>query len=107
MQQVIAGLAACQRKVEELLQSVKSSNERIEKLTDKVNALDGKVKTLSRTDLEDADKSSSGDGRAKKRKRPKSSLVLQVSILVIVMYGSVTSKHWKPMLGHTARYQSH
>ena len=44
---------------------MKSSNERIEKLTDKVNALDDKVKTLSRTDLEDAVESSSGDGRAK------------------------------------------
>ena len=107
MQQVIPGLAACQRTVEELLQSVKSSNERIEKLTDKVNALDDKVKTLSRTDLEDADESSSGDGRAKKRKRPKSSLVVQVSILVIVMNGSVTSKHRKPVLGHAARNQSH
>ncbi|XP_068695960.1 uncharacterized protein [Montipora foliosa] len=80
MQQVIAGLAACQRTVEELLQSVKSSNERIEKLTDKVNALDDKVKTLSHTDLEDADESRSGNGRAKKRKRPKSSLVVQEEV---------------------------
>ena len=70
-------------------------------------AVSGKVKTLPRTDLEDADESSIGDGRAKKRKRPKSSLVVQVSILVIVMYGSVTSKHWKPVLGHAARNQSH
>ncbi|XP_068753247.1 micronuclear linker histone polyprotein-like [Montipora capricornis] len=80
MQQVIAGLAACQRTVKELLQSVKSSNERIEKLTDKANALDDKVKTLSRTDLEDADESSSGNGRAKERKRPKSFLVVQEEV---------------------------
>ena len=45
MQQVIAGLAACQRTVE-LLQSVYSSKDRIQKLTDKVNALDNKNVTL-------------------------------------------------------------
>lgn len=81
MQQVISGLTACQRTIEELLQSVKSSNERIEQLTDKVNALDDKVMALSTSDLEEADQSSSG--HAKKRKRPKSSLVVQVSILLI------------------------
>ena len=83
MQQVISGLTACQRTIEELLQSVKSSNEWIEQLTDKVNALDNKVMALSTSDLEEADQSSSGDGQAKKRKRPKSSLVVQVSILLI------------------------
>ena len=81
MQQVISGLTACQRTIEELLQSVKSSNERIEQLTDKVNALDDKVMALSTSDLEEADRCSSG--HAKKRKRPKSSLVVQVSILLI------------------------
>ena len=81
MQQVISGLTACQRTIEELLQSVKSSNERIEQLTDKVNALDDKVMALSTSDLEEADQCSSG--HAKKRKRPKSSLVVQVSILLI------------------------
>ena len=80
MQQVIAGLAACQKTVEELLQSVKSSSERIEQLTVKVNALDDKVKVLSRSDGKEADQSSSGDGRGKQRKRTKSSLVVQVSI---------------------------
>lgn len=48
---LIAALSAPQRTVEKLLESVQSSNERIEELTDKVNALDSDVKLLSRSDI--------------------------------------------------------
>ena len=86
-QQVIAGLSARQRTVEKLQESMQSSNERIEELTDKVNALDSDVKLLSRSDhVEEADQSSNGGGRGIKRERTKSSLVVQVSILLFFSY---------------------
>lgn len=76
-QQLITGLAACQRSIEELLQTVRSSNERIEELADKVKTLDGKLEQFSSDPVDGAE--SGADGRGKKRKRPKSSLLVQVS----------------------------
>lgn len=76
MQQMITGLAACQKTIEDLLRTVRSSNERIEELADKVKTLDNKVDTLSSASAADE---SSTDGRGKKRKRTKSSLLVQVS----------------------------
>lgn len=77
-QQLITGLAACQRSIEELLQTVRGSNERIEELAVKVKTLDGKLEKYSSGDPVDGAESGA-DGRGKKRKRPKSSLLVQVS----------------------------
>ena len=79
-QQLITGLAACQRSIEELLQTVRSSNERIEELAEKVKILDGRVEKLSSHPV-DGTESGSG-GRGEKRKRTKSSLLVQVSLKI-------------------------
>ena len=76
-EQLITGLAACQRSIEELLQTVRSSNERIEELAKKVKTLDGKLEKLSSDPVDGTE--SGADGRGKKRKRTKSSLLVQVS----------------------------
>lgn len=78
MQQVISGLTACQRTVEKLQEFLQSSNERIEELTDKVNALESELMT---DHVLEANQSTSGGGRGAKRKRSTSSLVVQVSML--------------------------
>lgn len=72
-QQLVTGLSACQRSIEELLQAVRCSNERIEELADKVKTLDSKVDRLSSAAADE------NDGQGKKRKRTKSSLLVQVS----------------------------
>ena len=74
-QQLVSGLAACQRSIEELLQAVRCSNERIEVLADKVKTLDSKVVNLSSGAADE----SFNDRQVKKRKRTKSSLLVQVS----------------------------
>ncbi|RMX52412.1 hypothetical protein pdam_00024382 [Pocillopora damicornis] len=74
-QQLITGLAACQRSIEELLQTVRSSNERVEELAEKVKILDGKLEKLSSHPVDGTE--SGSDGRGKKRKRTKSSLLVQ------------------------------
>lgn len=76
-QQLITGLAACQRSIEELLQTVRSSNERIEELADKVKTLDAKLEQHSSDPVDGAE--NGADRRGKKIKRPKSSLLVQVS----------------------------
>ena len=85
-QQLITGLAACQSSIEELLQTVRSSNEWIEELTEKVKILDGRVEKLSSHPV-DGTESGSG-GRGEKRKRTKSSLLVQVSLKIL------TEKPW-------------
>ena len=80
-QQLITGLAACQRSIEELLQTVRSSNERVEELAEKVKILDGKVEKLSSHPVDGTE--SGSDGRGKKRKRTKSSLLVQVSFKIL------------------------
>jgi len=80
MPQLISGLAACQKSIEELLQAVRNSNERIEELADKVKTLDSKVEKLSSQSADDTE--SGADGRGKKRKRTKSSLIVQVSAIL-------------------------
>ena len=85
-QQLITGLAACQRSIEELLQTVRSSNERVEELAEKVKILDGKVEKLSSHPVDGTE--SGSDGRGKKRKRTKSSLLVQVSLKIL------TEKPW-------------
>ena len=71
LQQVIAGLAACQTSIQDLLKTVESSNERIKDLSEK-------MKTLSSDQVVDADRRGN-DGRGVKRKRMKASLLIQVS----------------------------
>ena len=73
-QQLITGLASCQRQIEELLQTVRSSNERIEELAEKVKILDGKVQQLSSHPVDGTE--SGSDRRGKKRKRQKSPLLV-------------------------------
>ena len=85
-QQLITGLAACQSSIEELLQTVRSSNEWIEELTEKIKILDGRVEKLSSHPV-DGTESGSG-GRGEKRKRTKSSLLVQVSLKIL------TEKPW-------------
>ena len=85
-QQLITGLAACQRSIEELLQTVRSSNERIEELAEKVKILDGRVEKLSSHPV-DGTESGSG-GRGEKRKRTKSYLLVQVCLKIL------TEKPW-------------
>ena len=80
-QQLITGLAACQRSIEELLQTVRSSNERVEELAEKLKILVGKVEKLSTHPVDGTE--SSSDGRGKKRKRTKSSLLVQVSLKIL------------------------
>ena len=80
-QQLITGLAACQRSIEELLQTVRSSNERVEELAEKVKILDGKLEKLSSHPVDGTE--SGSDGRGKKRKRTKSSLLVQVSLKIL------------------------
>ena len=78
---LITGLAACQRSIEELLQTVRSSNERVEELAEKLKILVGKVEKLSTHPVDGTE--SSSDGRGKKRKRTKSSLLVQVSLKIL------------------------
>lgn len=78
LQQVIAGLAACQTSIQDLLKTVESSNERIKDLSEKMKTLDDKVDKLSSDQVVDADRSGN-DGRGVKRKRTKASLLIQVS----------------------------
>ena len=85
-QQLITGLAACQSSVEELLQTVRSSNEWIEELTEKVKILDGRVEKLSSNPVDGTE--SVSDGRGEKRKRTKLSLLVQVSLKIL------TEKPW-------------
>ena len=85
-QQLITGLAACQMSIEELLQTVRSSNERIEELAEKVKILDGRVEKLSSHPV-DGTESGSG-GRGEKRKRTKSYLLVQVCLKIL------TEKPW-------------
>ena len=56
MPQLISGLAACQKSIEELLQAVRNSNERIEELADKVKTLDSKVEKLSSQSADDTER---------------------------------------------------
>lgn len=91
MHQVIAGLSACQGTVEKLLESVKSSNERIEELTDRDKALESEMKTGH---AQIADRSTSGGGRRAKRKRSPSSLVVQVSMLLFYYYLATYMHLW-------------
>ncbi|XP_067041843.1 uncharacterized protein [Acropora muricata] len=78
MQKLIAGLSACQKSMEEVIKEVQSSNDRIEELADKVKALDDKVEKIMTSD-HNGDSENSGDN-GKKRKRTKSSLVLQEEV---------------------------
>lgn len=81
-QQLISGLAACQKSIEDLLQTMQRSNERIEELADKVKALDDKVDKLSSHTSDE----SGADGRGKKRKRTRSSLLVQVISVLYLIY---------------------
>ena len=78
LQQVIAGLAACQTSIQDLLKTVESSNERIKDLSEKLKTLDDKVDKLSSDQVVDGDRSGK-DGLGVKRKRTKASLLIQVS----------------------------
>ena len=78
LQQVIAGLAACQNSIQDLLKTVEGSNERIKDLSEKMKTLDDKVDELSSDQVVDADRNGN-DGRGVKRKRTKASLLVQVS----------------------------
>ena len=78
LQQVIAGLSACQTSIQDLLKTVESSNERIKDLSEKMKTLDDKVDKLSSDQVVDADRRDN-DGRGVKRKRTKASLLIQVS----------------------------
>ena len=84
MQKLIAGLSACQKSMEEVIKKVQSSNDRIEELADKVKALDDKVEKIMTSD-HNGDSQNSGDN-GKKRKRTKSSLVLQVSVCYLHLF---------------------
>lgn len=77
LQQVIAGLPACQTSIQDLLKTVDSSNERIKDLSEKMKTLDDKVDKLSSDQVVDADRSGN-DTRGVKRKRTKASLLIQV-----------------------------
>ena len=80
LQQVIAGLAACQTSIQVLLKTVESSNERIKDLSEKLKTLDDKVDKLSSDQVVDGDRSGK-DELGVKRKRTKASLLIQVSLL--------------------------
>ena len=95
-QQLITGLAACQ--IEELLQTVRSSNERVEELAEKVKILDGKVEKLSSHPVDGTE--SGSDGRGKKRKRTKSSFLVQVSLKIL------TEKPWIAVVVPSAKLAS-
>ena len=97
-QQLITGLAACQRSIEELLQTVRSSNERVEELAEKVKILDGKVEKLSSHPVDGTE--SGSDGRGKKRKRTKSSFLVQVSLKIL------TEKPWIAVVVPSAKLAS-
>lgn len=84
MQKLIAGLSACQKSMEEVIKKVQSSNDRIEELADKVKALDDKVEKIMTSD-HNGDSENNGDN-GKKRKRTKSSLVLQVSVCYLHLF---------------------
>ena len=75
LQQVIAGLSACQTSIQDLLKAVEScSNERIKDLSEKMKTLADKVNKLSSDQVVDADRRGN-DGRGVKRKRTKASLL--------------------------------
>ena len=95
-QQLITGLDACQSSIEELLQTVRSSNEWIEELTEKVKILDGRVEKLSSHPV-DGTESGSG-GRGEKRKRTKSSLLVQVSLKIWLKNLGLLLFTWFPLL---------
>ena len=80
LQQVIAGLTACQTSIQVLLKTVESSNERIKDLSEKLKTLDDKVDKLSSDQVVDGDRSGKDD-LGVKRKRTKASLLIQVSLL--------------------------
>ena len=77
LQQVIAGLAACQTSIQDLLKTVESSNERIKDPSEKLKTLDDKVDKLSSDQVVDGDHSGK-DGHGVKRKWTKASLLIQV-----------------------------
>ena len=77
LQQVIAGLAACQSSIQDLLKTVESSNERIEDLSERMKTLDDKVAKLSSDPVVNADRGGNNE-RGVKRKRTKASLLIQV-----------------------------
>ena len=94
LQQVIAGLAACQTSIQDLLNTVESSNERIKDLSEKMKTLDDKVDKLSPDQVVDADRSGNDGPRGVKRKRTKASLLIQVSFnpyLCRTFFSSVNS----------------
>ena len=97
-QQLITGLVACQSSIEELLQTVRSSNERVEELAEKVKILDGKVEKLSSHPVDGTE--SGSDGRGKKRKRTKSSFLVQVSLKIL------TEKPWIAVVVPSAKLAS-
>ena len=80
LQQVIAGLAACQSSIQVLLKTVESSNERINDLSEKMKSLDDKVVKLSSDQAVDSGRSSTNG----KRKRTKASLLIQVSVFLLI-----------------------
>ena len=65
---------------------MRSSNEWIEELTEKIKILDGRVEKLSSHPVDGTE--SGSDGRGEKRKRTKSSLLVQVSLKIL------TEKPW-------------
>ena len=79
LQQVIAGLAACQTSIQVLLKTVESSDERIKDLSEKLKTLDDKVDKLSSDQVVDGDRNGK-DGLGVKRKWTKASLLIQVSL---------------------------
>ena len=80
LQQVIAGLAACQSSIQVLLKTVESSNERINDLSEKMKSLDDKVVKLSSDQAVDFGRSSTNG----KRKRTKASLLIEVSVFLLI-----------------------
>lgn len=75
LQQVIAGLAACQTSIQVLLKTVESSNEKIKDLSEKLKTLDDKVDKLSSDRVVHGDRSGK-DELGVKRKRTKASLLI-------------------------------
>ena len=80
LQQVISGLAACQRFIQDLLNIVERSNERSNDLSEKMKSLVDKVVQHSSDQVLDTGRSSTNG----KRKRTKASLLIQVSVFLLI-----------------------